>query len=60
MVRVNERDHIDMIEQTRRASLGEQKPFGVNGPTPLMPIPHFDLINGFIVDPMHCLDLEVM
>lgn len=46
-----------MMEQARRVSLGEQETFTVKGPTPLMLIPHFDLVNGFIGAPMHCLGL---
>lgn len=49
-----------MIEQARRVSLGEQETFAVKGPTPQMLIPLFDLVKGFIGDPMHCLGLGMM
>lgn len=57
---VVERDMDSMIFQARRAGAGESETFGVKGPTPLMLIPYFNIVSGFIVDSMHCIDLGVM
>ncbi|KAA0721591.1 hypothetical protein E1301_Tti023124 [Triplophysa tibetana] len=55
---VTERSHTDMIKYQRNVGTGEN--FGVKGPTPLSSLPFFDIVSGFIVDSMHCIDLGVM
>lgn len=54
---MTERSHTGMIEWQRNVT-GEN--FGVKGPTPLMSLPFFDIVSGFVVDSMHCIDLGVM
>lgn len=58
MEEVTERSHKDTVECGRNVVVGET--FGVKGPTPLMSLPFFDIVSGFIVDSMHCIDLGVM
>ncbi|XP_073668003.1 uncharacterized protein [Paramisgurnus dabryanus] len=55
---VRERCHTNMIEWQRNVGVGET--FGVKGPTSLMSLPYFDIVSGFVVDSMHCVDLGVM
>lgn len=50
-----ERCRQSMIEYGRNDMAAEN--FGVKGPTPLMSLPFFDIVSGFVVDSMHCIDL---
>ena len=46
-------------KQAQQAHVEEKEIFGVKGPSPLMCLPDFDFIDGFVVDSMHCIKLGV-
>ena len=53
------RTHASMIENGRGAFLSNECIAGVKGPTQLSQLPFFDLVSGFVVDNLHCVDLGV-
>ncbi|KAK6489849.1 hypothetical protein HHUSO_G6776 [Huso huso] len=53
------RSSTETIEQTEHAFLNKKTVCGVKGPSILMCIPNFDIIDGFIPDYMHCALLGV-
>ena len=53
------RDHKSTIQNARLAFSSPTAVFGVKGPSQLMRCPKFDIIYGFVVDYMHCVDLGV-
>ena len=54
------RTHDTMIQDARLAHQLKTIVSGVKGPSIFMLLPNFDLVNGFVVDPMHALDLGVV
>ena len=43
-----------------RKSTPEEPIYGIKGPSPMSLWPSFDMVNGFVVDALHCVDLGVM
>ena len=56
----SKRNHQDMISHARTSHRKNTEVYGVKGPSAFMLIPHFDLVQGFIVDYMHCIDLGIL
>jgi hypothetical protein len=52
--------HEDTLVLARRATVNKSIEYGVKGFSPLVLLPDFDLISGFIPDYMHCVCLEVV
>ncbi len=53
------RTHSDMLSNAKTAYRDNKCVTGVKGPTQLSQLPHFDLVAGFVVDNLHCIDLGV-
>ena len=48
-----------MIQNAQSAFQDKDAVFGVKGPSKLVQLPQFDLVSGFVVDNLHCVDLGV-
>ncbi len=48
-----------MERYARQAYHKQETVRGVKGPTKLLELPHFDVVRGFVVDNLHCIDLGV-
>lgn len=55
----NPRTHISVVKNAAEASEREAKVLGINGPSVLLLLKSFDIVNGFVVDYMHCVLLGV-
>ncbi len=53
------RDHNTTVRIGEIAKNNEQSILGIKGPSPVVDLPHFDLINGMVPDYMHCVLLGV-
>ena len=53
------RTHKGMLADARKAFADDECVRGVKGPSQLRRLPHFDLVSGFVVDNIHCIDLGV-
>ena len=53
------RTHSSMLKNAREAFHLNDAVLGVKGPTKLVQLPEFDLVSGFVVDNLHCIDLGV-
>ncbi len=53
------RDHNTTVQIGEIAKNNEQSILGIKGPSPVVDLPHFDLINGMVPDYMHCVLLGV-
>lgn len=51
--------HDGMVQNAQQAFLENEPVQGVKGPTKLIELPEFDLVSGFVVDNLHCVDLGV-
>ena len=49
----------DMLRHAKLAFHTNEPVMGVKGPTQLVELPHFDLVDSFVVDNLHCVDLGV-
>ena len=57
---LRKRSHLNTVQHARDAHQSNQSVFGVKGPSPLLGIPDFNIIDRFVVDYMHCIDLGVI
>lgn len=53
------RTHHGMVQNAQRAFVAKEAVQGVKGPTKLVQLPEFNLVSGFVVDNLHCIDLGV-
>lgn len=53
------RDHNTNVQIGEIDSNNEQSILGIKGPSPIVDLPHFDLINDMVPDYMHCVLLGV-
>ena len=53
------RTHRDMLRNAKLAFQTSETVKGVKGPTQLVELPHIDLVDSFVVDNLHCIDLGV-
>lgn len=53
------RDHNTTVQIGETAKNNEQSILGIKGPSPIVDLPNFDLINGVDPDYMHCVLLGV-
>jgi hypothetical protein len=56
---VHERTHASMMADAVDAVEAGDPVNGVKGPSNLMQIPEFDMVKGFVVDNLHCVDLGI-
>ena len=53
------RTHSETLEHAQDAHVRDSCVFGIKGLSPLLDLPEFDIVDGFVVDSMHCVDLGV-
>jgi len=56
---LTKRSHTNTVEHARSAYSSGDCVYGVKGPSPLLGLPDLNIVDGFVVDYMHCVDLGV-